>query len=278
MVVDYNSVSPGDSPASFVEYDANSILVLVENASGKRIDLVRKDGSALSTYLLNSSALTGIMRKLLRLPDGSLLVSKSTAIEKFSPTKARVTVASMPYVNSPGGSCANSASLITGLATWPDGKILFTHAASSPNNKIGVISASGYSSTADCVATQAPPTSLALPTSPLMHSSGKLLVAYASTTPSANTIHAYDVNASINSISNATVAYTDPVIVFGPTAIAEDTATGAVFVANGGSSFNSIEKFSFNSSTRLLTRTSSTPFIGPQVYTRCVTDMKVMDE
>jgi hypothetical protein len=278
VVVDYNTLSPGDTPIGITEYDANRILVLVENASGRRIDLVNKNGSAIVTYLVNATAMGSAVRSITKLSDNSLLISKSSAIEKFSSGKARVTQGANPYVNAPGLGCATSTTLISSVASLPNGKIVFAHAAATPNNKLGMISASGYATTADCLTSQAAPATTALPTALLYHSSGKLLAAFGSTTSASNSVQAYDVDQTANTISSATTAFFDAAVINGPSAIAEDPRTGDVFVANGNSAFNSIEKFAFAPTTKALSRQAGPPFLGTQIYTRCVTDMKVLSE
>ncbi len=276
VVIDYNQYNPGDSPISIADYDTNHLLVLVENTAGRHIDLVNKDGSGATVYLANSTALNGISRQLLFLPDSSLLVSKSSAIEKFSSGKSRVTMGVNPYVYAPAGACATSTSLISSIGVFPNGKILYTHAAATPNNKIGLISATGYATTADCLAASASPTTTALPSKLLILNSGDTLVAYGSTTAASNFIYSYNVNSVTNSISGATPAWTDYTIVNGPSAMTQDSITGDVFVANGNATFQTIEKFTYNPSTKLLTRIGSTPFMPASIYTRCVTDMKAL--
>lgn len=276
VVVDYNQFSPGDMPASITEYDKDHILVLVENTSGRRVDLVAKDGSSVRTYLVNSAALSGVVRHLERLSDGSLLVSRSTAIEKFSSAKARITQGANAYVNAPAGACATSTTLMTSAVTLKGGKILFAHAAATPNNKIGLISASGYAAAGDCLATQAAPVTTALPTALIRHSTGAILAAYGSTTSASNVVTSFKVNEVTNAITSVTTAYSDASIVNGPSAMAEDSMTGEVYIANGNSNFNNIEKMTFNPVSLVLTRAGSKPFLSNQVNTRCVTDMRVM--
>jgi hypothetical protein len=278
VVVDYNSMSPGDAPVAISEFDASHLLVLVENAFGRRVDLVSKDGSGVTTYLTNSTALSAVTRSMARLSDNSLLISKSSAIEKFSPGKSRVLQAASSYVNAPGLTCATSTTLISGVTATANSKIIFSHAAATPNNKIAMISAAGYATTADCLTAQAAPTTLAMPTSVLIHSSGNLLVAYGSTTAASNFIYSYNLDTTANTITAPVAAYFDTAVVNGPTAMAEDAYNGAVFVANGASSFNTIEKFSFDPVTKTLTHPSGPPFLPAQIYTRCVSDMKVLSE
>lgn len=274
VVIDYNSVAPGDSPVSIYEYDANNILVLVENTGGRRIDLVRKDGSGYSTYLTNATALSAILRSMVMLSDFSLLVSKSSAIEKFNAAKSRVTVGANPYVNAPAGACATSTTLISSVNVHSSGKIVMTHAAATPNNKIASISAAGYAAGGDCLSGVAGPATTALPTQALFHSSGKLLVSFGSTTLGSNFIYSYDFNGTSGVISNPLVSYNNSSIVNGPSKMVEDTETGDVYVANVTSTFNTVEKFTYSSG--VLTRVNGNTFIPSGIYTRCIADMGIM--
>ncbi len=278
LVIDYNRIAPGDAPIAIQEFDAQNLLVLVENAAGRRIDLVRKDGQSISTYLVNATALSAAMRRMVRLPDSSLLISKSTAIEKISSARSRVTQGANPYVNAPAGACATTATLISGVTTLSNGKIVYTHAAASPNNKIVMVSATGYAAAPDCLTAVAAPVTTALPTDLIRHSSGQLLVSYGSTTATSNFLYAFDANATTNIINNASAAFNDNSIVNGPSAMTEDPLTGDIFVANGNAAFNNIERFSFNPNTRLLTRIGTQPFVSAQLYSRCISDIKVISE
>ena len=275
VIIDYNQLAPGDSPIAIYDYDTTSMLVLVENTGGRRFDLVKKDGSGATSYLVNTTALSGVMRGFTLLNDLSILVSKSTAVEKFNSGKARVMNGANPFVNAPGGSCATSTTLISSITTHSNGKIVYTHAAATPNNKIGVVASNGYSVVGDCLSGTAGPTTTALPTKAIFHSSGKLLVAYGSTTLTSNFIYSYDFNATTGALSNATAVYSDNgAIVNGPSTMVEDPDTGDVFVANATSTYNTIEKFNFVSNS--LVRASGATFIPYSAYTRCVSDMKVM--
>lgn len=276
VVVDYSTYSPGDMPVSVIDYDTKHLLVTVENTSGRRLDLVAKDGSSVTTYLTNSSALSGVLRATKALPDGSLLVSKSTAIEKFTPAKSRVLQGANPFISAPASVCGTTTAMITSVESLPNGKILYTHAAASPNNKLNIISSSGYASTADCLTSQAAPSALAMPTSSVLHSSGKLLVTYGSTTLSQNSVYSYTINAVTNAITTPVAAFSDATYVNGPSALTEDAQTSDVFVASSQSAFNTIERFHFDTASGTLSRSNEK--IGPNVYTRCVTAMKVAGE
>ena len=276
VVLDYNALSPGDSPVSIAEYDNTRLLSLVENTAGRRIDIVNKDGSGYATYLTSAAALTAALRSIVMLSDFSILVSKSTAIEKFTSGKSRVMSGANPFINAPAAPCAASITLISSAVSAPSGHVVFTHAAATPNNIIGVIKPTGYAVAADCVDGQAAPATTALPTRAMFHSSGKLLVSYGSTTLANNYIYSYDFNTTTGDISSPTVAFNDAgTVVNGPSCMAEDTTNGDVFVANVTSTHNTIERFRYSSGT--LTRATGQTFIPSFIYTRCVADMKVMN-
>lgn len=274
VVIDYNKLAPGDSPVAIYDYDSDNILVLIENAAGRRIDKVQKDGSGYTTFIVNATALNAVMRSMVLLNDFSLLVSKSSAVEKFNSAKARVTQGANPYVNAPAAPCATSTTLISSVAVHSSGKIVYTHAAATPNNRFGVISATGYAAAPDCLSGTAGPVTTALPTRALFHSGGKLLISFGSTTAASNLIYSYDFNGTSGAVTNPVAVFNDNSVVNGPSSMAEDPDSGDVFVASVTSTFNTIERFHF--SNNLLTRASGNTFIPYSVYTRCVADMKVM--
>lgn len=273
-IIDY-TLSPGDFPVGMVDYDSDSILTAVENASGRRIDSVNKRGLGRSTFLSNSTALSGVLRSLKPTADGGLLVAKVTAVERFNSSRARVTAGASPYINAPAAPCATVTTAMIDVVELSNGKMIFAHAAATPNNRFGIISSSGYNVAGDCLAAQAAPTTTALPTAMLYLPGGNLLVAYGSTTSTSNFIYAYSINETTNAITGATVAYSNVSVVNGPSAMVYDPETELVYVANGISSYNSIEKFTFDSTAKTLTRVGSTPFINATVETRCISGMVV---
>jgi DNA-binding beta-propeller fold protein YncE len=103
-----------------------------------------------------------------------------------------------------------------------------------------------------------------------------LLVAYSSSTATLNYIYAYDINESTSAITGATQAYYDTSVVYGPTAMAYDSTTGAVYVANGTTVMgNSIEKFAYDPTTKRLTRAVGVSFAVPTANTNCVNSMYI---
>ena len=279
---DSNSYA-GDTPVGIIDYDESSILVAVENAttvSYRRIERVAKDGSFVSLYLLNAAAFNAanmVLKDLIFAGDGGLLVSKGIAsanavIEKFNSNKTRLTISGNAYVRAPGGSCATAQTQFARVAVGPSDIIVGAHAAASPNNKIVLISSNGYTTAADCLAAVAGPDANHIPTSLLYHSSGKLLVGYGSSTGPVHDIYSYDITNA--SISNAIQAYNNSAVLQGVSVLAEGP-DGAVYVGASSSSFNTIEKFTFDSTTGTLTRSGSTTLIGPSIYTRSIAGILV---
>jgi hypothetical protein len=274
-IADYTTVGT-DLPVGVADWDNDNVLVAVEIAGARRLEIVNKRGLGRYTIQSNATALSAQLRSVTRLEDGGFLVSKSTSVERFNSAGGRSALA--PYINAPAGSCATSTTLITATAELNNGKILYAHAAANPNNKIGVISANGYSSAADCLASQAAPVTTALPASMVYLSDvGHLLVGYgsaAATAPS-NQIWSYAVNETTGAMSGATAAWTNFNVVSGPSAMAYDSTTGYVYVASSLSTLNTIERFTYDSSTKTLTRSGSTSYIAPSVYNRCISGMVV---
>jgi hypothetical protein len=275
LIADYNTFANGDMPNSMAVFGSNKLLVAVENTAGRRIDIMNLDGTGLTTYHANATVLSTVLRHILVLPDSSVLIAKSTAIEKLSAAVSRVVQGAAAFINAPAAPCATSTTAMTSTTVLPDGKIVYTHAAASPNNITGVISSTGYATAVNCLAVQAAPTTTALPTANLYEpNSGKLLVAYGSATTASNRIYSYLINQTTGAISTPVAAFSDNSIMLGPTRMTLDPATGAIFVANGASTLNNVEKFTL-ASDGTLTKVGTTPFIRTSVYTRCITAMEI---
>lgn len=289
-VADYFRLSgvTTEMPNAIAGYSDTKLIVGVETgATTRRLDLVDTAGNAVQTYLSNATAFNQVLRHVFMMTDGSVLVSKGAtppagttgAIEKFNSAKARITQGANPLVNNPltngGATCTGSNVTVAASISLPtSGKILLAHAGTGAS-RLAMISATGYATTADCLATIAAPVATAMPTAMVRHPSGDILVAYGSATTASNYIYSYKVNETTNVINSATLAFFDPSIVMGASAMTVDPDTGDVFVANGASTFNSIEKFTYNSTTQTLTRVGTAPHISPSVFTRCVSGLHV---
>lgn len=280
---DSNSVA-GDTPVAIQDYDSEHILVAVENAttvSVRRIEKIAKDGSSISNFLVNSAAFNAanmVIKDLIFSADGGYLVSKgitsaNAVIEKFNSAKARITIAANAYVRAPGGSCATAQTQFSRIAVGPGGTIIGAHAAATTNNKVILVSADGYTVVGDCLASVTGPTVNHIPTAVLYHAtSGKLFVAYGSSTGPVNQIYSYDITAS--SISNPFLAYSSASLVQGISVMSQD-ADGAIYVASANSAFNTVEKFTYDTGTGLLGRVGSTPLIPASIYTRSISGIVV---
>lgn len=273
-LVDYTINGFGDQPVAIRHFHDDQFLVAIENASGRRIDIINRDGTGRTTYLNNSTALNSVLRDLFVLPDLSILITKSSGMEKFNFSKARITKGAASYIANPGGSCATSTALMAATAVLPNGLIAYAH-ATSPNNKIGIIKENGYSTPADCLDAKPAPIGTALPTSIAYHQlQNKILVGYGSNTPTSNVIYSYDIDLNTGILSNETLAYNDSTFLSAPSEIAIDQATGTVYIANGATAFSNIEKFNLEASGELIKDDAPT-FIAPSLYTRCISGLEV---
>ncbi len=280
--------STTEFPNAIAGYSDTKLIVGVETGSTtRRLDLVDTAGNAVQTYLSNATAFNQVLRHLFMISDGSVLVSKGAAIpsgttgaiEKFNSAKARITQGASPVISNPltngAATCTGSnVSVVASISLPTTGKILLAHAGTGAS-RLAMISANGYAATTDCLATIAAPVATAMPTAMVRHPSGDVLVAYGSATTSSNYIYSYKVNETTNVINSATLAYFEPSIVMGASAMSVDPDTGDVFVANGANTFNSIEKFTYNATTQTLARVGSAPHISPSVFTRCVSGLHV---
>ncbi len=275
-VIDYTA-NLTDTPVAIAPYDNDNLYVLVENTGGRRIEIVNKKLATVVNFLTNSTALTSIVRTLTLGNDGTLLVSKSSAVERFASNKARLPSSAMPFLSAPAGSCATSTNAITATAFTAAGDILYANSftGASTNNRIGMTTGS-TAAASTCYQGVAAPTTASYPTSMIYISSmNHLLVAYSSSTVANNQIWQYTVDEAGHTLTAAgAAAYTNASVINGPTAMAYDSTTGYVYVANGTTAFaNSIEKFTYDPTTKALTHVGVTPFSVPTVNHNCINSM-----
>ena len=304
VIADYNASpsSVGDSPVTVVDWDSTHVGVLVENsttASLRRIEVVEKklNGSR-TTFTANTTALSAQLRGMVKLSDGSVLVSKGTAIEKITSSNVRLLKGANPWVNAPtGGTCGTTnTTLIPALTALPTtGKILMTHSAAS-NARALMISNAGYSTSADCLAAMTAPGANGWPVATAYDSVSKtLFVAYGGNalTDNLNAIYAYTVDETANTITGATEIYdsfeygtTYPYLLYGISSMYYDESSKSLFV---GTAINNsttvanyaIEKLSFDSTklaadrTHALSRSGALPFYSYGYDTKCVSSMMI---
>jgi hypothetical protein len=291
-VADYNAfpASTGDSPVGVASVDSDNLLVLVENAtSGRRIESLPKSSlPSRSIFSGNITVMSAVLRGLLRLSDGSLLISKSSGIEKLTPSGVRIGAPLIP--NNLGATCGATITLMTSFSILNNSKIVFTHAAAT-HNRFGIISASGYSGAGDCLGAQAAPAATAYPVASVyVAASNQLIVAYAgnAVTTNLNSIYVYDINETTNAITNPTVLYDASLypatynhLMYGISAMAYDADTKSLYVSTAISNATTvvnyaIEKFTYDPTAKTITRaTTSTPFYNYGIDTKCIASMTV---
>lgn len=275
-VFSYIDQSPSDLPVGLIDYNNTQLITMVENAGGRRIDLISKFGTGLNIFYANSAVLSGAMRSIVKTSDLGLMLSKTSAIEKISSSKVRVTIgATTPYINAPAGACLSASTLVPFAVELPAGKVVYGNAGVTPNNKLAMISATGYSAVGDCLTTRVAPNTAALPTAAVVHPNGKLLVSYASTTYAANFVYSHDIDETTPSISAGTAIINTPAVVYAPSAMVADPDTGALYVANAAANAESIEKYNYTSSSGAFSRVGSTPFILKNEYIKCVSGLSI---
>lgn len=265
-------------------YDDEYLLAnMATSTAGFRIDKIKKNGlQSKEDYLTDITNLTGILRNINLLTDGSVLVSRSTIIEKYNESKIRVmnTPATASFIAAPAGSCASSNTLMSAVVPLPNGNILYTHAGGATNNRVLVIDSAGYDATADCkgVVTfngTASPATVAAPTAAVLVPNTdpyQIIVSTASTTAGNDQLWLFTVNSTTSAVSFVKSLYNDPSYVRGASAMTYDPTTNELYVANGSTLLgNTIEKFAYNPATQTMTRAST--FMGLNFDTQCINSM-----
>ncbi len=255
-LLDYNasgSFVAATHPKSIID-NGNSLFVLNENSTTtaeRKVILVPKAAPlSFANYYSNPTVLSGVMLSLFKDEDGSLLISKSSAIEKINASPIRLPAGSNPWVSAPGGNCATATTGISSVLSLPKypgtatGKVVFTHqGATAALNRIGIVSYSGYFAASDCLSgvqinsvthtkaanlTSGPvvfnangtsPTAAVFIPEPNGTITGKLLVAYSNGQTSNNAGGTYNLNHGlvmwdVDEPSAATASLTNPVVVF----------------------------------------------------------------
>lgn len=284
-IVDYNS-SVGDTPAAAMNLNSDEMIVLVENTGGRRLEKVKKatgERSLLTTYA--TGTWNSVVKDLVSLADGGYLIARTAAVERYSSSHGRVPITgTTAWINAPGGACATSTTGVVRAGVLANGKLLFMNSAAN-QNRFGIISATGYASAADCLAAQASPNiSTQFPSSLLYlpdeggEGVGHLLVSYTSSTAGQNMIGSYTIDENSNTIGSMVTAFTNTAVLYGASAMTQDPETKKIYVANGATVFsNTIESFSYEASTQILTRNENIPFATETINSRCISSMFIAD-
>lgn len=324
IVYDYNNGSETalNNPTGIASIDATFMYVATENATtagARKIEKLNKITKTKTTYFQDASALTAtaghVLRGIIIDNDSNILISKTIAVERANTSPARVVAGANPYVNNPAAACTSNSTMITSMAVMPpfsgqaQGKIIYAHQAVGQND-IGVISRSGYSVVGDCLDNDAPgaavlsaslgatavtisataaPTAIVYVPMPAGYTvTGKLLVAYASSTVNTgstinNAIVSYDVTESSDTavvVNSPTVLYRDNTVIHGISAMAYDSTTNSLYVATATSTATTvvgynIEKFIYDYATGGMTRVGVTPFQASNLYNKCISGMTI---
>jgi hypothetical protein len=240
---------------------------------------------------------------MIQLPDTYLLVSKSTALEKVKSGLNRLTIGASPWVQltTPASGCTTNATLLSATAVLNNGNIVFAHAAAGAN-RIGIVSAQGYSSAASCLngaATVASPTATAYPTAMAYDgTNNQLIVAYAgnSTATDVNSIYVYPINESTNTIGTGVKIYDANLfgsssgwnfLLYGVSAMVLDSSENALYISTAINTNTTVSNFqivklSYNPTligvtNNLVLQPSAVPFYGYGFDTKCISSMMLAD-
>lgn len=271
-------------PVGITDYDSDYMLVnMMTSTAGFRVDKIKKSGlQSKLDYLTDITNLNTALRGIVLQSDGSILISRSTIIEKYNSQTIRVqnSTATASYINNPAGSCASSNTLVSSILTLPNGNILYTHAGGATNNRVGVVDKTGYAVVGDCKSAvtfsgASSPATIAVPTSAVLVPNTdpyQIIVATASSTIGNDQLYLFTVNSSTNVVTYVKSLYNDNTILRGISAMTYDSTTNTLYAANGSTSLgNTIEKLTYDSTTQTLTRTGT--FLGMNSDSQCINSM-----
>lgn len=295
----------GDSPVAIVNADSSNIYVLVDNATAglRRVEKVAKtfNGSRSVIFYGNGTMTANSGKDLSLTPQNDFLLARQNAIEKINTNGTRITNGTLAFVVPPtSGACGMVATgTLSQALSLPNGMIAMANVTMGTASKVGIVSATGYSSGANCLASvTSPEVASSLPTSLAFDSTNNyLLVAYAgyasSATVKVNTIYAYSVDMSTGALGATPTKIFDqseaayPTFMYGISAMTFDPANTTLYVSSSRDSSATstghfIEKFSYapanisgTMATNVLTRVGTTPFYNYTLDTKCVSSMFV---
>jgi len=302
IIADYNAApaQPGDTPTGLAVSPSGNVIVAVDNsvAGARRIEQMSNAANAPRSLLTaNTTALSAALRSLVLLSNGDVMVSKSTAIERFTSTGVRITKGANPYINAPAAPCATSTTLMTKVGVISNGMIAFTHAAAS-QNRFGFVRASGYSVAGDCTPAQVAPNAAATPSAFAYDSvNSRLIVAFSgsATTTDLNSIYIYPLTQTATTVTlGAGVKVYDsadfpgvyPYLLYGVTDMVLDPLTNKLYVATANASTTTIANFQIEalnynpslvgvSNSSVLTKPAGPAFYGFGVDTKCISQMAI---
>lgn len=317
-------------PAGITPDADGNMYVSVEHATAgnKRIDrLPLEPNSNHEVWYQSAAVLTTVMKAITVASDGGIIIGRTTTVDRFDPASNRKTVtATNAWGQAFGGSCATNNTIITSVLALPAyssglfSKFVYSHSTAGQHD-IGIIGMNGYTVAGDCLANApggatlsnsaganlgwsaqlsatAAPTAMVYVATPGGTATGKLIVAYSSSTLNtaaaaglSNALVMYDItesSATAATITNGVVLYHDHNYLFGVTAMAYDEDTNELYVAVNNSlavapvGYN-IEKFAIDLTSTSSTGTGATrvthtdggPFMSSNTFNNCVTGMFV---
>lgn len=300
IIADYYAApaAAGDSPVGIVEWENDQLLILVQNGTSGRIEKVSKEGGTRSNFGLTPGPATTLAtapRGMIKTSDGGLLIMRTGFIEKVNSSGVRQTQGATPWVNSNlGVTCGAANTLITSVSTSNTNRIIATHSAASPANRIISVPASGANGS--CSSATASPQTTAFPVASVFDkTNAKVLIAYAgaNTNNDINSIYAFDFNETTGALSNPQEIYdsngypgTYSYLLFGISSMHLDSTTQELYVATTISTATTvvnyaIEKFNYDATkigtnnTAVLTREGIIPFYNYSIDTKCISSMFV---
>ena len=279
-----------ETGAQSIVNNGSSILMLTENATnmGDRKIFSIPKSTPYNTVIFASDVLaltqtaSNITRSMVTNPDGTLLFSKSIAIEKIGTNTLRIPSGANPYVSAPAGTCATSTTMMSAMVVLPNftgtstGKIIYAHQGTTTAiNRLGIINRDGYSVAADCY-------------------NGYQVSNLNNNTTFNYGIVMYDVtetSATAATISSTgTILYRDFSTAFGISAMAYDSTNKHLYVATASQPGVAnqttaaygykVEKFALDLTATTvpkltLVRVNNKPFMDRSSFTKCITSMFV---
>jgi hypothetical protein len=266
VLADYSAApsNTGDTPVSIVDVDDNYIYALIENtttASLRRIEKIeKKQKGSRAIFSNNITALSAQLRNMIKLSNGDLAISKSTAIEYLSSAATRV---GAPYISASAAPCNTSTTLVSKVLTLNNGKFIFLHSAAA-QNRFGIFAATGGTT---CLAAQAAPVAGSYPTAAFYDvANTKLIVAYSgnSVATDINSIYVYSIDETNNTISGATKIYdaslypsTYGYLLYGISDMVYDSENSTVYISTAINSTTTVVNYAIEKFTYVPTRFST---------------------
>lgn len=293
VLFDYNSLPSGDSPVGIADWSSTHVMVMLESASARRLELVEKKHSgARTSFVTSATVLSTALRNMIKTSDGGILLTRSGAVEKVSASGVRI---GAPYVSNNLGTTCNTANTdYNSVTVTPNSRIILTHRAATPNNRLISVPATGAAGS--CTAAQAAPSTTAWPTHVIhIPTKNKVFAFFANSTTALNqnVLMSYDYDDATGLFSNAQKIYeanlypsTFNYLLYSVSAMAFDSETDTLYISTANSNTATvtnyqIEKFQVDftkigtDNNNVLQRSGTIPFYSYGLDTKCISQMFV---